>query len=332
MPGLISIQSIRTNPRRVRGQVVRNESTVEVWVNPEDVLRIVPAEDVEQEARVTVRDGTSLRTGEAISSLAARINAALGLLPGGQENVAQAIAIVSDKVSEILEKSALQEGFASQLAIDVAANVPSFDADTLRAGFREDMNAELISSRTASETAFNLALNSGLAGLRVDLGADMDLANRFSGLSNGINSGLSDLRINLGADMDLDNRFSAVGASIGNIGNSVAQLGNDISGLSDDVLGEIGVVQNSIGVANGAISGLGDSIGGLQITIDSIDENVGVTLNNTSQLKSGLTTVSNSVNSLGTNQTNYFNTASGGTSFSYNSINVSNLYPTITGL
>jgi hypothetical protein len=331
VPGLISIQSIRTNPRRVRGQVVRNESTVEVWVNPEDVLRIVPAEDVEQEARVTVRDGTSLRTGESISSLAARINAALGL-SGGSEDVAQAIAIVSDKVSEILEKSALQEGFASQLAIDVAANVPSFDTDALRAGFREDMNAELISSRTASETAFNLALNSGLAGLRVDLGADMDLANRFSGLSNGINSGLSDLRINLGADMDLDNRFSAVGASIGNIGNSVAQLGNDISGLSDDVLGEIGVVQNSIGVANGAISGLGDSIGGLQITIDSIDENVGVTLNNTSQLKSGLTTVSNSVNSLGTNQTNYFNTASGGTSFSYSSINVSNLYPTITGL
>ena len=404
MPGLISIQAVRTNPRRVRGQVVRNERTEEVWVNPEDVLRVASVDLPEADAQVTVRDGTALLTREAVSSIAARVNAALGLLGnsggGGLDpSVAQAIEVVSNKVDEVLGRSALQEGFAAQLATDLAANVPTIDVNSLRNGIRDDMNAELISSRGEMENSFSSALNTGLAGLRTNLGTDMDLANRFSGLSlnlsnglsdlranlgtdmdlanrfaglsSGITSGLSGLRTNLAADMDLDGRFAGVSTSIGGVSSAVSDLGGSVSGINTSITGlgtSIGGIQSSIttissdvgglgnslgsissdvsslGVSIGgvetSVSGLGTSIGTLQTSVGSIgtsvstiNTNLSTTLTNTTQLKSGMTTLSDSVNSLGTNQTNYFNTTSGGTSYDFSSIDTGTLFnsPTLGG-
>ena len=325
MPGLISIQAVRTNPRRVRGQVVRNESTDEVWVNPEDVLRVTPVELPEAVAQVTVRDGTALLTQETVASLAARVNAALGLLSGGSgsssDGVAQAIAAVSSKVDAVLGSAALQPGFASQLATDFAANVPALDVGSLRAGIRDDINIELISSRTAMEAAFASNLSNSLSGLRTNLATDMNLDSRLSGLRTNLatdmnlDSRLSNLRTNLGADMNLDSRFSGISTSIGGVSSAISDLGGSVSGISTSVSGlgtSIGTLQTSVG-----------SIG---TSVSTISTNLSTTLTNTSQLKSGLGSINSLVNSLGTTQTSFFNSVNSSGNYSFTTISSNNLF------
>jgi uncharacterized protein YlzI (FlbEa/FlbD family) len=108
MFGLILLESVTTNQRRVRGKIVQNENTAQVWVNPEDISRV---ETEKGATTVTTRDGKRYRTREGTSSLVNRVNTSLRARGGRPDfsNVSSTLNALDNKVDVMMAHTGIPE-------------------------------------------------------------------------------------------------------------------------------------------------------------------------------------------------------------------------------
>ena len=337
MPGLIMLESVTANPRRVKGKVVQNESVTQVWVSPEDVSRVEPEGGV---TSVTTRDGKRYRSREGVTSLAGRINTALGLSAGGLDlsSVSSLITAMSGKVDLVLARPIMQEGvqlgtdvdaLRTTLADDIGAAL-SLNREIIRSDFVSETSTQLAGFRT--NLALDMDLDSRLSGLRVDIGADLNLDTKLSNLRVGIGTDLdldtrlSGLRTGLNEDMDLDVRLSSLrgdlttdtASALGSLETNLLGTETTQAGPGTGMLGaitavgldvksvEVGVVDLSAGVnlINTTTSGISSTVSSMNTTLGAVNATVGTVSTNVNTIRTTTTGISSTVNTINTRTTN----------------------------